>query len=260
MSRVLVTGGTGGLGRAVAPLLIQQGHTVRVLSRRARKASDWPEVEWASANLETGAGLTDAVWGMETILHCATRPSTRTRQMDVEGTRRLVAEAKAAGLKHFFHVSIVGVERIPFPYYQHKVASEKVVVDGGVPWTILRATQFHSLLDGFFRPLKPFPFLLLDTHLQFQPIDTDEVAAHLADSVGRGPVGRLPDIGGPEILQVGELFSAWLAAQKMNKPVVHVPFPGGFPNALRQGYNTCPDQKFGKVTWGEWVKKKYTTQ
>jgi len=104
-------------------------------------------VEWARASLETGEGLDTAVAGTEVIIHAASSSTRRAQQVDVVGTERLLAAAHRAGVGHFIYISIVGIEQVPFPYYRYKLAAEKLVEAGGVPWSILRTTQFHNLLD-----------------------------------------------------------------------------------------------------------------
>jgi len=101
------------------------------------------------------------------------------------------------------------------------------------------------------------PVFLLPTDLKFQPIDPGEVAARLAECVADGPGGRLNDIGGPEVLALGDLAQAWLAARGERRRVLHLPLPGGFAAALRQGRNTCPDQRYGRITWADWLRKTY---
>ena len=256
MSHILVTGGAGGLGRELTPRLQKAGHTVRVMSRRPRPDNLSSDLEWAQADLETGAGLGSAVSGVEMIIHAATSPVKRTRQIDVAGARRLLEAARTAGVAHFIHVSIVGIERIPFPYYEAKAAGEAVVRAGGVPYTILRATQFHSLLDGFFQPLRNLPISLAFTDFKYQPIDTGEVADRLRQLVDEKPSGLLPDLGGPEVLTVGEMLPVWFAAQGRRCKLIRFPLPGGFAHAFRNGYNTCPDHHDGKITWAEWANRK----
>src|SRR2546429_5743133 len=121
---ILVTGGTGALGRVLVALLREGGHEVRVLSRRT------------GADLLTGAGLAEALDGTDVIVHCAT-----DGRHDVDATRNLIA---AASGQHLVYVSIVGIDRIPFPYYRLKLACERLVEECGLPWTTLRATQFHD--------------------------------------------------------------------------------------------------------------------
>jgi len=257
MTRVLVTGGTGVLGRELTPRLQAAGHTVRILSRRPRPANLPTGQEWAQGDIETGAGLKEALAGVETIVHAATSPFTRTQQVDVQGTSRLLELARAASVNHFVHVSIVGIERIPFPYYQHKVAGETSVMNGSMPWTILRATQFHNLLDGFLQPLAKFPIGFAFTDFKFQPVDVSEVAEALVRCAGASPAGCLPDMGGPEVLKLGEMARVWLEARGKRTRVINFPLPGGFAHALRNGYNTCPENRQGKVTWAEWVRRRY---
>src|SRR5690606_13323976 len=151
-------------------------------------------VEWARASLETGEGLDTAVAGAEVIIHAASSSTRRTQQVDVVGTERLLAAAHRAGVGHFIYISIVGIEQVPFPYYRYKLAAEKLVEAGGVPWSILRTTQFHNLLDLLLQLLARTPFVLpVPQDLPFQPIDVGEVAALLVDAVTAGPGGRLPD-------------------------------------------------------------------
>jgi len=259
MPRVLVSGGTGGLGRELVPRLLSAGYAVRVMSRRSRQPGEWPEVEWARAELETGNGLAEAVAGAEVIVHAASNAAYHTHEIDVEGTRRLIEKAKVAGAGHFLYVSIVGIERVPLAYYEHKLAAEAVVAEGGVPWTILRATQFHTLIDGRLHAATRglWPLALLPADLKFQPIDTGEAADRICESVAAGPGGRAPDIGGPEVLTFGKMAKVWFAARGMRRPILPLPMPGGFASAVRRGYLTCPERKYGKLTWAEWVKKKY---
>jgi uncharacterized protein YbjT (DUF2867 family) len=255
--RVLVTGGTGVLGRELVQRLKGAGHTVRVMSRRARQPGERPEVEWAQADVETGQGLAEVVSDVEVIVNALTRPAKRTWQVDVDGTRRLLEHAKQAGVVHFVYISIVGIERVAHPYYRSKLAGEAVVMEAGVPWSILRATQFHTLLDGLLQPLARLPIALLPTDFQFQPIDPGEVAARLVECVASRPGDRLPDIGGPEVMRLGDMARVWLEARGLRRFILHVPLPVSYAKGYRNGYNTCPEHKYGRITWAEWVQRKY---
>lgn len=160
---VLVTGGTGVVGSHVVRALGENGHRAVVFSRQEGNGP-----EWRRGNLATGEGLAEAVAGMDAIVHAgsATTDLTRQRATDVEGTRRLLTAARAAGVGHLVYISIVGMEGVAYPYYRSKLAAEAIVKEDLVPWTILRATQFHTLMEvflGFFARvpgLMPVPYPL----------------------------------------------------------------------------------------------------
>ena len=260
MSRILITGATGLLGQDLVPLARTAGYDLRIMSRRPRPAAIAPEITWVQADLETGAGLQAALDGVETILHAATSPFSRTEKIDVQGTRRLLQAARGAGIEHFIFPSIVGIEKIPFAYYRHKLAAEAVVRDSGVPYIILRATQFHSLLDKFLRKAERLPLLFLPVDFKYQPIDGGEMAARLLACVNQGPAGRLPDMGGPQVHSLGELASLWLKIRGAPRRIFRLPFPGKAAQAFRRGENTTPEHAEGKVTWQDWLQLRYGTK
>ncbi len=255
--RVLVTGGTGVLGRELVPRLAKAGHTVRVMSRRAGSSNAAGDVEWAQADIMTGAGLGEAVRDVQAIMHAASSPQKKTRETDVEGTRRLLEAAKAAGVANFYYISIVGIDRIKYGYYNAKLAAEKVIEESGVPYTILRATQFHPLLAETFLPMMTRgPFMFLPGAIKFQLIDAGEVAEHMVATLANGPGGHLPDIGGPEVQTAKEIAREWMKAR--GKRYTTIPLPAlSFLGAMARGYNCCPENRFGKKTWQEWLKQRY---
>lgn len=256
MPRVLITGGSGGLGTELVPRLLAQGYTVRILSRGTRPAGADPAVEWAQASLETGEGLAEAVKGADIILHAASTPSA-VEQVDTGGAARLL-ELTRGTQTHFFYISIVGVDRHPRPYYRAKYATEELVEQSAVPWTILRATQFHTLLGRVLLPgIDRQPIFLLPTNFYFQPIETGEVAQRIVELLQQGPRGRAADIGGPEILPVVELARSWLRAQGRMRRILQVPLFGKEAAAFRQGVNTTPAHKDGRITWQQWLDKEY---
>src|SRR4051794_17722487 len=149
MAVVLVTGGTGTLGRAVVPALLEAGHEVRVLSRRERPPVP-PGAVTLRGDVRTGRGVEAAVTGADVVVHAATNPRRHARSTEVEGTRHVAAAARAAGA-HLTYVSIVGVDAHRFAYYRAKHAAEQVLAESGCRWSVLRATQFHSLIDAMLR-------------------------------------------------------------------------------------------------------------
>ncbi len=124
-------------------------------------------------------------------------------------------------------------------------------------WTILRATQFHEFADRLLRQFTRLPLVFLPKNWQFQVISAGEVAEHLVAALQQGPSGRLPDIGGPEILRLEELARLWLAAQGRRRRLIHLPIPGGLSVGFRQGLNTTPGHSFGTMTWSEWLDEHY---
>ncbi len=257
MTRILVTGGAGGLGSALVPLLRAAGHGVRIGSSRPKPEGLDSGLEWAQGDLLSGEGLVESVAGIETIVHCASNPFKKTWETDVEGTKRLLDAAKAAGAGHFYFISIVGVDRMTLPYYKAKYAAEQAIEASGIPFTILRATQFHTLLDAFMRQrFKLGPFLFVPGAAKFQLIDTSEVAARMAETVENGPSGRLTDIGGPEVLTGAEIAKPWPKVSGVR--VIRVPVPALGPiGQLAKGLGCCPENMFGVITGAQWLEKTY---
>lgn len=258
MSLVLVTGGTGILGRELRPRLAAGGYRVRIMSRRAPNPGEEQGVEWAVADINTGDGVAAAVEGADTIIHAASAGFGDSYRADVEGTRRLLEAAGEAGVRHVAYISIVGVERVDYKYYQHKLEAERRVERSGIDYSILRATQFHALIDAILTRLVRFPIAAVDTRLTLQPVDEGEVADRLVEMVRAGPCGRVTDLGGPEIRRMGDLTRAWLAARGQRAWIAGVPFPGRLWAGWRKGLTTVPDHRQGKVTFEEWLPRKYS--
>ncbi len=263
MSTVLVTGGTGHLGRDVVRLLADRGDRVRVLARRP---GDDPAVDWVRGDLGTGAGIAEAVAGVDTVVHAATNSPAARRgglrlgdfvrspsDVDVDGTRQLLAEAAAAGVGHVLHVSIVGVRDARLPYSRRKAEAERLVEESAAPWSILPATGFYWLLarmlDGMAgRRLWPVP-----SNLPMQPVDSADFAEYVVGCVAAGPGGVREDFGGPEVLTLAEMARQYQAARGAGGRIVGVRLPGF---ALRAaGRQVCRDGRRGTTTWSAWLSR-----
>jgi uncharacterized protein YbjT (DUF2867 family) len=255
MTRVLVIGGTGLLGQELVHRLITAGHVVRATSRHLHSAGEQDAVEWVRIDLGTGAGLSEALAGMEAVIDTAHNPVRRC--VNVGGVERLLDAAQRAGIGHLLYPSIVGINRLPLGYYKQKLTAEQRITGGTVAWTILRATQFHGFIDRTLRMAARLPLMPLPTDATFQPVDAGEVAQVLADQITVGPGGRLPDFVGPQILRLGEMVRIWMDVRQMVRPAVRVPVPGTLGRALRQGYLTEPGARHGTITWAEWLSQRY---
>ncbi|NSC22554.1 SDR family oxidoreductase [Streptomyces albus subsp. chlorinus] len=249
---VLVTGGTGTLGRPLVDRLLADGVPVRVMSRRPRPAGDGRECEWAVCDLTDGTGLAAAVSGVRAIAHCATDPWREVRVLT-----RLARAARRAGSAHLVYISIVGVDRVPFPYYKAKHAAERALEASGVPWTVLRATQFHDLVAGLTTAQRRMPAVLVPSGFRFQPVEAAEVAARLAELVQGPPAGRVPDMGGPEVRTAREWAELTLRATGRTGRVVGLPLPGRTARAFRQGGNLAPGHATGTGTFEEFLAARY---
>jgi uncharacterized protein YbjT (DUF2867 family) len=250
---VLVTGGRGSLGRRVVDGLRDAGSDVRALSRSGHPGT-------VPGDLLTGAGLEQALAGVDAMVHCASSPR-KTRQTDVEVTQRLLRAAARTGLSHIVFISIVGVDRNPyFPYYRMKLEVEKIVESSGIPWTILRATQFHDFALRMIRFLERLPIVTAPKGFLLQPIDVGEVANRLVELALSAPAGRVPDVGGPEVRIFTELARSYLEMAGQRRRVVEVPLPGKMARVIREGAQTCPDQAYGKIRWEEFLRQEIQRQ
>jgi uncharacterized protein YbjT (DUF2867 family) len=241
MTSILVTGGTGTLGQPTVARLRAGDQQVRVLSRK-------PGTDRVVADLSTGDGLAAAVDGADIVVHLATSGG----RADVAQTRNLLAAA--AGLRHLIVMSIAGIDRVPLSYYRAKLEGERLVAESGVPYTILRATQFHNLVDQVFGAQRFLPALLAPA-VTLQPIAVEEVAVRLAELVEQPPVnGRVDDIGGPERTPVVELARLWKQARSARRPVLPLRLPGKTFGALAAGALSVDGPAYGRITFAEYLR------
>lgn len=258
MTRILITGGTGDLGSKIAICLNNTNHTVRIMSRSERPRNFDLSKEWAKADLSTGEGIGEAVRDVEVIVHAASSPFNNLAESDIHGTKRLIEAARVANVRHLLYISIIGMEQITFFYYTAKLQVEQIVKQSGIPFTISRASQFHSFADRILRGIDRLPLVLLfPTNMQFQTIDTGEYADYLIPYITAPAAGCIPDVAGPEVREAGEMARLWLEAQGKRKRIVKLPAIGGLLRGFHKGYNTAPQRAFGKITWEMWLSKTY---
>jgi uncharacterized protein YbjT (DUF2867 family) len=265
MDTILVTGGTGHLGRDLVEQLVQQRRAVRVL---ARKPLAIPQVQWSTGNLATGEGIDAALEGVHTVVHAATfspiarrgtvRPAdlfTSPAYVDVDGTRRLLGAARRAGVAHFVHVSIVGLDDATLPYSRVKRAGEDLVRQSDLPWSVVRATPFFYLLGRVLENLRWVPVWPLPDAV-FDPVDTSDMAAYLVECLDDGLRGVREQLGGPEMLSLVELAHQYQQARGWHQRI----FPLRLSDAtMRRMGLVAANGRRGKKTWAAWLREHETT-
>jgi uncharacterized protein YbjT (DUF2867 family) len=273
---ILVTGGTGTLGRPLVRRLAAQGIDVRVLSRRPAPAEQDTAaqlaaplgtagqetsggdaarqqtgrrglVTWATGDLKTGRGIDAAVAGAEVIVHCATGLG------DAAAARNLIDAARRAGRPHLVYISIVGIDRVPLGYYKSKLEVERQVEASGLSWTVLRATQFHQLILRGCEILSRLPVMLVPAATPLQPIDAADVAGRLAELAAAPAAGRVPDMGGPEVRRADELGRMYLDARGRRRALLPVRLPGAACAGLRRGELLARDHATGWITFAQFL-------
>ncbi|WP_336002285.1 SDR family oxidoreductase [Halorientalis halophila] len=255
MVRTLLTGATGTLGSALRPRLLEAGHDVRAASRSPPTADD--AVEWIEMDLVDGTGIEAAVSDVDVVVHAATAPQGDSEAVDVRGTERLLDAAAKASVENFLYPSIVGVDEISLSYYEDKLAAERAVEASDVPWTIVRATQFHEFLDELLGQVSWLPVWPLPTEIRSQPIAVDEAADAIVEHATPEAGGRVPEVGGPEVLTLGEIARSYRRARGKRRLQFRLPVPGDAMAGFRAGEATCPDRTVGTTTWAAWLDRRY---
>jgi uncharacterized protein YbjT (DUF2867 family) len=243
--RIAIVGGTGTLGRHLAAELRSRGHEIRVLSRTT------PEYP---VDLVTGAGLESALQGCDAVVDASNNAGRNAAAVLVGGTRRLLAAEQAAGVSHHVCVSIVGCDQVPMGYYRVKAEQENLVEQGPVPWTIVRATQFHELVAKAFATaarwrVLPAPRALL------QPIACAEVARYVAGVAGQPPRRDRLEVAGPEVTELRTLARSWRSVTGRRLALLPVYVPGQVGRALRAGTLTTGQAEVrGRVSFSAWLE------
>lgn len=216
---VLVTGGTGTLGSHVVPLLRADGLTLRVLSRSPR--TDTEGITYVRGDLVTGEGVAEA------------------------------------GVEHLVYVSVIGVDTMPLAWFRTLRRAEEAVTTSGVPYSVLRAAQFHDLVLKTVAAMTRLPVVPAPGGLRFEPVDAREVAARLVELALGAPAGRVPDLAGPRVYDLAELVRGYLAATGRRRPLLPVRVPGKAGRAYRAGDNLALDgAERGRRSWEEFLAER----
>jgi uncharacterized protein YbjT (DUF2867 family) len=247
---ILLTGGTGTLGRHVLPLLRDSGHNVRILTRGSRRSEHG--AKYVTGDLRTGMGIEPAVDGIATIVHLAGGPKG-----DDEATRNLVRAARWAGVTHVVSISVIGADRIPLGYFRAKLGAEKAVAESGIAFSTLRAAQFHDLVLTIVAKVASLPVVPVPGGLRFQPVDSREVAARVAELSLGAPAGKVADLAGPAVHSMRELVADYLHARGKRRPTVPVRMPGNVGRAYRAADNlNLTTATHGERTWQEFLAER----
>jgi len=244
---ILITGGTGTLGRQVTPLLHAAGHHLRILTRSGRPAGDG--VEYVTGDLLENEGVQAAVAGVHTIVHLA-----GGQKGDDEATRNLVRAATGAGVQHLVYISVIGADKVPLAWLRTKLDSERIIAESGIPWTTVRAAQFHELTLKAVRAMAKLPVVPVPGGLRMQPVDSRDVAARIAELALGQPAGRVADLAGPAVYGMGDLIRGYLQATGKRRLFMPIRMPGKVGRSYRAGDNlTFSGADLGKHTWEEFL-------
>ncbi|RSM51100.1 3-beta hydroxysteroid dehydrogenase [Actinoplanes sp. ATCC 53533] len=239
--KVAVAGGTGLTGRHVIEALSAAGHESVVLARSA------------GVDLVTGAGLDAALSGVDATIDVSN--VTTVRRAAAVGFferagRQLLGAAARAGVRHHVALSIVGIDRVSTGYYEGKLRQEEIVRDGAVPWTVLRATQFHEFAEQILERL-PGPVAVVP-RLKVQPVAVREVAETLVAIAAGEPLKAAPDLAGPRVESLADMARRLVRTGTVRRrPVLPLWLPG--PMAHGGLLPTGPGPR-GTQTFEQWLQ------
>ncbi|GAA1885304.1 SDR family oxidoreductase [Actinomadura bangladeshensis] len=247
---ILVTGGTGRVGRQVVPLLREAGQDVRVLTRHARDPEDG--VEYVTGDLMKDEGIEAALDGVEIVMHLA-----GGGKGDDVVARNLMEAVARARVRHLVLISVIGAEQVPLAWMKTQVETERAVAESGVPYTILRAAQFHDLVLQTVQAMAKMPVVPIPGGLRFQPVDARDVAVRLVELALSEPAGRVPDLAGPQVYGMRELVTGYLGARGKRRPTLPVRIPGKAGRAYRAARNlTLDGADHGSRTWEDFLDER----
>jgi uncharacterized protein YbjT (DUF2867 family) len=245
--KIVVIGGTGLIGSKAVLVLRQRGHEVVAASPKT------------GVDSITGEGLEEAMAATQVVIDLANSPSFEDRAVlkffETSGRNLLAAEA-AAGVGHHVALSIVGTDRTPDNgYFRAKVAQEKLIVDSGIPYTIIRATQFMEFLGAIAASSADGNTVRLSPGL-FQPIAADDVAAIVADVALAAPRNGIVEIAGPDRAPFNEIVARYLKAIGDPREVVRDPEARYFGGRVdERSLVPLGDARLGRIGLDEWLRR-----
>lgn len=248
---ILVTGGTGNIGRHTVPLLREAGREVRILTRRPHAADDG--IQYVQGDTVKDEGLEGALTGIGTVLHLA-----GGAKGDDVAAGNLVAAAHRAGTRHLVLISVVGAGRMPIGYFRMKAAAEREFEESGIPFTLLRVAQLHDFALPMVRFLSKMR--LAPRGLRFESVSVAEVAERLAALTLDSPAGRVADLAGPQVREVSDMVRAYDRARGRERGLMPLRIPGAVGRAYRDGDNLAGAGALrGTSTWEEFLAGREVT-
>ena len=244
--KIVVIGGTGLIGSKTVAILRQGGHEVLAASPNS------------GVNTITGEGLKEALAGAQVVIDLANSPSFEDKAVleffETSGRNLLAAEA-AAGVRHHVALSIVAIDRTDNGYFRAKVAQEKLIKASGIPYTIVRSTQFMEFLRGIADMSADGNLVKLPPVL-FQPIASDDVAANVADVALAPPRNGIVEIAGPERAPFNEIVARYLKAVGDPREVVSDP-EARYSGGRVEEYSLVPlgEARLGRIGFDEWFRR-----
>ena len=242
--KIAVAGATGLLGQHVARTARTRGHDIVPLARSC------------GVDLVTGAGLADTLDGVDTLIdttNAATQRASVAADFFGSVTANLLAAEQVAGVRHHVAISIVGVDTVGLGYYRAKVLQEQLIADGSVPWTVLRATQFHEFAEQALGFMRVGPVSLVP-RMSTQTVAASEVAETLIDLGEAEPTGRAPDLAGPQENQMVDLARLVVEARHERRRVIGIRLPGAAGRAMSTGaLRPTNDGARGTITFDAWL-------
>ena len=245
--KIVVIGGTGRIGSKTVTILRQGGHEVVAASPQN------------GINTITGEGLKQAMAGTQVVIDLANSPSFEDKAVleffETSGQNLLAAEAAAGSIRHHLALSIVGIDRSDNGYFRAKVAQEKLMKASGMPYTIIRSTQFMEFLGGIAASSANGNIVRISPGL-FQPIAADDVAANVADVALAAPRNGIVEIAGPERAPFNEIVARYLKAVGDPRQVVSDPEAKYFGGRVEQ-HSLVPlgEARLGRIVFDEWLRR-----
>jgi uncharacterized protein YbjT (DUF2867 family) len=252
--KVAVFGGTGVLGKPLVAALAARGEDVLALSRHAPRKLPEGASHRRIDLTEADDGLAEALDGIEVVVDASNSKSQRNAApVLVDGCKRLLQAGAAADVRHHVGISIVGCDRVPIPYYKVKVEQERAIAAAELPWTLLRATQFHDLLAWAFSRAGRVG-LVPTGAARLQPVEVTVVVEHIVELVGGPPGGRVADLAGPRVETLSELAHAWRRAGHRGLSL-RIPSLGRIGRPVSEGVLCDPGAAAGGATFEEWLAR-----